>query len=136
MADRSSYISQWYSGSGHHAIDVAADCGRRILASKAGKVIFSGWRSNGGAWQVWIRTPRSGKDLYTLYAHMLGRPPVQSGQWVQAEQTIGIVGSTGLSSGCHLHIEMWRGYFWREGSYPVYPWPRIDHGRWLPDRYR
>jgi len=136
VADRSGFVSQWYSAARHHGIDIQSDCLRRVIASRPGKVVRAGWRSNGGGWQVWVRTFRSGKDLYTIYAHMAQRPSVAVGQWVRTEQRLGYVGSTGNSSGCHLHIEMWRGFPWYAGSWTVNPWGRISHGTYLPYRYR
>lgn len=125
-------VTQWFNPAGHDAIDIAAACGTRIVAAAHGKVVYSGWKSNGGGYQVWIRTPRTGRDLWTIYAHMRTRPPVGVGTWVATEQRIGYVGSTGNSTGCHVHVEMWRGHPWWSGSWSVNPWPRIDHGRWFP----
>jgi murein DD-endopeptidase MepM/ murein hydrolase activator NlpD len=45
-------------------------------------------------------------DIYTRYCHMLTRPAVTEGQPVTAGQVIGIVGSSGHSSGPHLHMEV------------------------------
>ncbi|MCJ7711475.1 MAG: M23 family metallopeptidase, partial [Chloroflexi bacterium] len=47
------YISQYYHY-GHYGVDIAADYGSRVIAAAGGKVIFAGWKSNGGGWQVWI----------------------------------------------------------------------------------
>jgi 3-isopropylmalate/(R)-2-methylmalate dehydratase large subunit len=48
---------------------------------------------------------------------------------------IGYVGSTGWSTGCHVHMEYWHGYPWRCGSYRLTPWPLINHGYWYFKRY-
>jgi murein DD-endopeptidase MepM/ murein hydrolase activator NlpD len=137
VASRYSRVTQWYVRSGHHnAVDIAAPRGTPVLAATAGRVIFAGWKRNGGGWQVWLQTPLAGRDLFTMYAHMRDRPLVRSGQFVAIGQRIGRVGSTGYTTGPHLHIEMWRGYFYRSGSYHTNPWPWIDHGPWLPWAYR
>ena len=60
------YISQYYHY-GHYAIDIAADYGSRVRAGGSGTVIFAGWKSNGGGYQVWIA---HGSGLYTTYNHM------------------------------------------------------------------
>jgi murein DD-endopeptidase MepM/ murein hydrolase activator NlpD len=136
VASRRSYISQWFSR--HHlGIDIAANCGTKILAAKNGRVVFAGWKNNGGGWQVIIRTARIGKDTYTTYDHMRSKPRVSKGKRVRKERTVlGYVGSTGNSTGCHLHFATWRGYPWGSGSYAYNPWRTINHGYWLPKRYR
>ena len=60
------YISQYFHY-GHYAIDIAADYGSKVRAAAAGTVIFAGWKSNGGGYQVWIA---HGSGLYTTYNHM------------------------------------------------------------------
>ena len=60
------YISQYYHY-GHWAIDIAAAYGSPVVAAAAGKVIFAGWKNNGGGYQVWIS---HGSNLYTTYNHM------------------------------------------------------------------
>jgi len=104
------YLSQGYR-SGHYGIDIAADSGTRVKAAAGGKVIFAGWKSNGGGYQVWIA---HGSSLYTTYNHMSG-VSVGRGQSVDRGQQVGRVGSTGFASGSHLHFEVWRGMIWREG---------------------
>ena len=71
------YISQYFHY-GHYAIDIAADYGSTVRAAAAGTVIFAGWKSNGGGYQVWIA---HGSGLYTTYNHMsaisVGRRPAR-----------------------------------------------------------
>ena len=71
------YISQYFHY-GHYAIDIAADYGSTVRAAAAGTVIFAGWKSNGGGYQVWIA---HGSGLYTTYNHMsaiaVGRGPAR-----------------------------------------------------------
>jgi murein DD-endopeptidase MepM/ murein hydrolase activator NlpD len=132
VASRSSYVSQWYRSS-HRADDIAAAGGTRILPIRSGRVVFAGWRSNCGGYQVWVS---HGSGLYSAYYHM-SRETSWSGRWVtRGSSTLGYVGRTGCASGNHLHIEVWRGYPWRSGSYRVNPWNYIDSGYYLPYRYR
>ena len=62
------YISQ-YAHAGHVALDIAGDYGSPVVAAAGGRVVFAGWKSNGGGWQVWIS---HGGGLYTTYNHMSG----------------------------------------------------------------
>lgn len=132
VATRSSYLSQGYH-TGHRADDIAADGGTRIVPVRSGRVVFAGWKSNCGGYQVWVS---HGNGLYSAYYH-LSRLGASKGEWVTREsETIGRVGRSGCASGAHLHVEVWRGYPWRSGSYRVNPWRYIDDGYYLPKRYR
>jgi len=79
--------------------------GQPILASAAGRVTFAGW-GNGGGWMVNIA---HGGGWGSTYLHMLERPSVSDNQQVAQGQQIGRVGSTGDSSGPHLHYQQWKG---------------------------
>ena len=87
----------------HKGIDYAASRGTPIEATAAGKVIFAG-RNGGYGNQVRIR---HANGIVTSYSHMKGfASGVRSGTQVQQGQKIGYVGSTGLSTGPHLHYEV------------------------------
>jgi murein DD-endopeptidase MepM/ murein hydrolase activator NlpD len=106
------YISQ-YAHAGHVALDVAGDYGSPVVAAAGGRVVFAGWKSNGGGWQVWIS---HGGGLYTTYNHMSG-VAVGNGQSVGRGQRVGRLGSSGWATGPHLHFEVWRGGMpWSGGS--------------------
>jgi murein DD-endopeptidase MepM/ murein hydrolase activator NlpD len=87
----------------HQGVDFAARTGTPILASAGGMVVFSGW--GGGYGNVVVLD--HGKGMRTRYAHM-HRIGVRNGQRVEQGQNIGQVGSTGLSTGPHLHYEVWQ----------------------------
>jgi murein DD-endopeptidase MepM/ murein hydrolase activator NlpD len=105
------YISQYFHY-GHYAIDIAADYGSTVRAAAGGTVIFAGWKSNGGGYQVWIA---HGSGLYTTYNHM-SAISVGRGQHVGRGQTVGRVGQSGNATGPHLHFEVWRGPVWDGGT--------------------
>jgi len=105
------YISQYFHA-GHPALDIAADYGTPIRAAAAGTVIFAGWKSNGGGYQVWIA---HGGGLYTTYNHM-SSIAVSDGEGVDQGAFIGRVGASGWATGPHLHFEVWRGDVWAGGT--------------------
>ena len=88
------YISQYFHY-GHYAIDIAADYGSRVRAGGRRTVIFAGWKSNGGGYQVWIA---HGSGLYTTYNHM-SAVTVGRGQHVGRGQQVGRVGQSGNATG-------------------------------------
>ncbi|HSH32478.1 MAG TPA: M23 family metallopeptidase, partial [Actinomycetota bacterium] len=104
-------LSQGYHY-GHYGIDIAADSGTPVKAGASGKVIFAGWKNNGGGYQVWIA---HGSNLYTTYNHMSSLT-VGNGQSVGRGQQVGRVGMTGYATGPHLHFEVWRGMVWDGGQ--------------------
>lgn len=85
----------------HTGIDVAAQRGTKIKAADSGTVIFAGWW--GGYGQATIID--HGNGMSTVYAHQQ-RIYVKKGERVQQKQVIGLVGSTGYSTGPHLHFEI------------------------------
>ncbi len=93
------YVRGYYAG--HSGIDIAAPTGTPIYAANGGPILYAGWNNWGYGTTVVIgHGPWS-----TLYGHMSSRA-VGCGQVVGAGQIIGYVGSTGNSSGPHLHFEI------------------------------
>jgi murein DD-endopeptidase MepM/ murein hydrolase activator NlpD len=90
--------------SGHHTgLDFAAPSGTPVFSALAGKVVEAGW---GGAYGNHIIV-RHDNGVETLYAHLTSAS-VDAGDRVLRGQRIGSVGSTGNSSGPHLHFEVLR----------------------------
>lgn len=87
----------------HAGIDFGAPQGAPIYAVGDARVIFSGWHGGHGNY---VKLDHGG-GFATAYAHM-SRIAVPSGTRVSAGQVIGYVGSTGLSTGPHLHYELYR----------------------------
>lgn len=96
------YISAFDIATGHRAIDYAASLGTPIRAVGDGTVTYAGWNRQGYGNLVSIR---HNGTYSTNYGHQ-SKIIVKVGQKVKQGQTIGYVGSTGLSTGPHLHYEM------------------------------
>jgi hypothetical protein len=95
------YVEAFNVSTGHRAIDYAAPLGTPVRTVGDGTVISAGWN---GPYGRFISIRHNGTYV-TNYAH-LSRIAVQLGQKVTQGQTIGNVGSTGFSTGPHLHYEM------------------------------
>ena len=87
----------------HAGVDFGAAWGSPIIATAAGVVSFAGYHGGHGNY---VRLEHGG-GLGTGYGHM-SRIAVTPGERVRAGEIIGYVGSTGLSTGPHLHYEMYR----------------------------
>jgi murein DD-endopeptidase MepM/ murein hydrolase activator NlpD len=98
----------------HAGIDFGASYGSVIRAAEGGRVIFSGWYSGYGNAVI----INHGDGITTLYGHT-SKLYVSDGQTVQAGDAIAAVGSTGLSTGPHLHFEV------RKNGEPVDPMPYL-----------
>jgi len=90
-----------FGNAGHRGTDIPAPEGTPILAAHSGAVLVSGWNDSYGN-QVLLD---NGAGLSTRYAHMT-QTAVTAGEAVTAGQVIGYVGSTGDSTGNHLHFEV------------------------------
>ena len=85
----------------HTGMDMPRPYGTPVKCARDGRVIFTGWE--GGYGQLII--VRHSDGMTTRYGH-LSRILVEPGQWIHQKQVIGNVGSTGLSTGPHLHFEV------------------------------
>ncbi len=95
----SKYGPRW--GGTHRGLDISGVTDRTIRAAESGKVIFAGWKGGYG-YAVIID---HGEGLVTLYAHH-SKLKVTTGDYVKRGQAIGIMGTTGNSTGVHLHLEV------------------------------
>lgn len=89
-------------GKKHEGIDIGAPKGTKIVASEAGKVIFSGWGPRGYGKMIIIK--HSSKYI-TVYAHN-SKNVVSLGDTVKRGEKIGHVGTTGRTTGPHIHYEI------------------------------
>jgi len=85
----------------HTGVDIAARIGTTVRASQFGRVLYTGYRGNYGKTVIIVHP----QGYETLYAH-LEKITVKRGQSVQQGDSIGAVGSTGRSTGSHLHFEV------------------------------
>lgn len=90
----------WY----HQAVDISNHSNPPIVAAQGGTVITAGWNAGGYGNYVVVD---HGNGYRTLYAHMLNNSiVVKPGQVVNQGQKLGLMGSTGRSTGTHLHFEV------------------------------
>ena len=94
----------------HAGIDMAAGAGTPIYAAASGYVQVAGWSSGGyGNYVIIYHGKMSDGNTYsTLYGHMQS-VATSAGKYVKQGELIGYVGSTGNSTGNHLHLEVWKG---------------------------
>ncbi|MDR0487831.1 MAG: peptidoglycan DD-metalloendopeptidase family protein [Propionibacteriaceae bacterium] len=92
----------------HDGLDIATGCGTPLLAVAAGRVTESYYNSGYGYRLVIDHGRVSGRDLKTSYNHAQGYS-VRVGDQVRQGQVVGTVGTTGTSTGCHLHFQTWIG---------------------------
>ena len=111
LAPIAGYISQRSINEGlfikesHNGIDIVAKEGEPILASASGVVVFSGWTYEFGNMIILYH----GDDYFTHYGHNKNNL-VNQLEMVNRGDVIGLVGSSGISTGPHLHFEAWREY--------------------------
>jgi len=86
----------------HPGLDFPASTGTAVFAARSGTVTSAGWRSGGYGYMVSVA---HGSGVRTMYAH-LSSIAVRRGARVAAGTLVGRVGSTGLSTGPHLHFEV------------------------------
>lgn len=87
----------------HNGIDIVAPYGTPVRAAGAGRVLYVGWNYADGSDPAWIVIIAHSSELTTWYGHLQPRYPVRAGQVVNKGDVIGYEGSTGHSTGAHLH---------------------------------
>ncbi|BBC35817.1 Glycyl-glycine endopeptidase ALE-1 [Streptomyces graminofaciens] len=102
----------------HTGTDFGVPSGTPVLAARDGKVTFAGWSNGYGNRVVVSHGTIDGAEISTTYNHM-SAISVSNGQTIKVGQRVGAVGSTGYSTGAHLHFEVMR-----NGKY-------VDPAPWL-----
>ena len=126
------YNSQGIQISGgklHTGIDLCGSLGSNVMAVKEGEVTHAGWQGGYGNCVEIKHIDEQGNSFYSFYAHMRDNSIcVQKGQNVITGQVIGTQGSTGNSTGDHLHFEIRT----KSGSnqYAIDPAPYIFTEKW------
>lgn len=92
----------WRWGRMHRGIDMANNVGTPILAARTGRVVFSGWHDGGFGYLVTLQHPDGSRSLYAHNSRLM----VSNGQEVRQGTVIALMGSTGRSTGPHLHFEI------------------------------
>lgn len=105
----STEITRPFTAGSHLGIDIAPRAqgvaGDAVFAAAPGTVAYSGYL-NGYGYVVYINSYVNGQYIQTRYAHLKSASGLQAGDMVGAGQTVGYMGSTGTSSGVHLHFEV------------------------------
>lgn len=101
---RSAASTNYVGTTNHKGVDIGAYYGSNILAAKAGTVSIASYGWNGG-YGNYVVILHGSNSSYTVYAHM-SQVLVSAGQQVSQGQVIGLVGSTGNSTGPHIHFEI------------------------------
>lgn len=96
-----------YGGAPHNGIDLASGYGSAIRPMAAGKILASGFNSGFGNWVA----VRHAYDLVSVYAHLNTPSGLANGTPVSNDDIIGYEGSTGNSTGSHLHLSIYRDFF-------------------------
>jgi len=96
-----------YGGAPHNGIDIVGGCGTPIRPIAAGHILASGLNNGFGNW-VAVQHDRG---VVSIYAHMRAPSGLGNGVAVGVDDIIGYEGSTGNSTGCHLHLSLYKDFF-------------------------
>ncbi len=96
-----------YGGSPHNGIDLASGAGSAIRPVAAGRILASGFNDGFGNWV----SVRHAYDLVSVYAHLNAPSGLANGTVVTVSDIIGYEGSTGNSTGSHLHLSIFKDFF-------------------------
>jgi len=110
-------------GHRHQGQDIMADAGTPVVAPRGGAIIWRSFQRRGAGYYLVLQ---AAMEPYTyVFMHLQnGSLQVRAGDRVRTGEVLGAVGSTGTSSGPHLHVEIWRGR-WSRGGEPIDPLPYL-----------
>jgi SH3-like domain-containing protein len=102
-------INEYFSAGTHNGLDIGSAvrgvAGDAVISAQSGTVVYAGWLSGYGN-VVYINSVYNGQPIQTRYGHLASPPDAHAGDPVGIGQRIGYMGSTGTSSGVHLHFEV------------------------------
>lgn len=96
-----------YGGAPHNGIDMSDGYGSQIKAIAPGEILVKGYNKG---WGNWIAVKHT-NNMVSLYAHMKSASTLSIGSQVETGDTIGYEGSTGFSTGSHLHLSVYYEFF-------------------------
>ncbi|MEK7589548.1 MAG: peptidoglycan DD-metalloendopeptidase family protein [Patescibacteria group bacterium] len=97
-----------YGGSPHNGIDIAGGYGTPIKVIGSGEIIANGFNSGFGNW---VAVQHDSFGLVSVYGHMSAFAPLRVGTKVTQGQAVGYEGSTGNSTGSHVHLSLYQDFF-------------------------
>ena len=106
-----------YGGAPHNGIDMASGFGSQIMSIGDGEIIANG--SNSG-WGNWVAIKHDAYSLVSVYGHMSVLSTLKVGARVKTGTVIGYEGSTGNSTGSHLHLSLYKNFFTYEKKGELY----------------
>ena len=108
--DQYSRISCAFSeDSQHYGVDFATASGTPVRAADDGVALAAGWHYGYGNYLLLYHGKTGdGASVVTLYTHFRAPSPLAVGMTVNAGDEVGLAGTTGVSTGPHLHFELWR----------------------------
>jgi murein DD-endopeptidase MepM/ murein hydrolase activator NlpD len=107
------------AGHTHQGQDMAAACGERLYVAEGGTLRVNAYQASGAGYYIVIHGAITGTDY--VYMHLRAPSWAPPNATVFTGQQIGRVGSTGTSTGCHLHFEHWTAPGWYVGGAPYDP---------------
>jgi hypothetical protein len=119
------------AGRGHQGLDIMARCGTPLIAARGGTVYYNEYQAGGAGNYIVINLAGTRKESH-VYMHLARPSPLKVGSRVKTGQKIGVVGTTGRSTACHLHFEHWSSPGWYQGGTfldptgPVRSWDRYS----------
>jgi murein DD-endopeptidase MepM/ murein hydrolase activator NlpD len=111
-------------GRNHRGQDILTRCGLPVVAALGGKVTKAAYEGGAGNFVV-LDAPDGTSQVYM---HMRDPAIVEAGDSVSPGEQLGFVGTTGRSSACHLHFELWTAPGWYRGGTAIDPLPALQ--RW------
>lgn len=114
-------VNNFGGGRGHKGQDMFAACGAPLVAARGGTVTQATFQARAGNYVV-ITTAAGDSHVYM---HLQAPSPLRRGQRVATGQAVGSVGDTGVSTGCHLHFELWTAPGWMVGGKAIDPLPTL-----------